>query len=165
MMHQVVMQLVSSHLKKNPRDDNEPGAFRLIIICYTWKKNKEMTTSQGGLPSFAKLEKKNKEMTTSQEGLQSSTTHEKKTNDDEPKRLVVICYIWEKKTNKWRQGSWFVIIFYTWKKNEQKWKRIKEKKVWCTFICHRCTSYLLEEHFLQHHFNNIFCNTALTLLL
>jgi hypothetical protein len=31
-MHQVVMQPVSSHLRKNLRDDNEPGASQLVVI-------------------------------------------------------------------------------------------------------------------------------------
>jgi len=31
-MHRVVMQPMSSHLKKNLGDDNEPGASQLVVI-------------------------------------------------------------------------------------------------------------------------------------
>ncbi len=44
-------------------------------------------------------------------------------------------------------------------------KRQRKKKGWCTFTCHKCTRYPLEEHFLQHHFNNVFCSTTSTSLL
>jgi len=47
----------------------------------------------------------------------------------------------------------------------KKMKKKQRKKSWCTFTYHRCISYFLEEHFLQHHFNNVFCSTASTLLL
>jgi hypothetical protein len=33
-MHQVVMQPVSSHLRKNLGDENEPRASELVIIFY-----------------------------------------------------------------------------------------------------------------------------------
>jgi hypothetical protein len=41
----------------------------------------------------------------------------------------------------------------------------KTKRSWCTLTCHICTSCLLEERFLQHHFSNVFCSTASTSLL
>jgi hypothetical protein len=31
-MHQVVMQPMSSHLRKNLGDDNKPGASQLVVI-------------------------------------------------------------------------------------------------------------------------------------
>jgi hypothetical protein len=31
-MHQVVMQLMNSHLKKNLKDDNKSGASQLVVI-------------------------------------------------------------------------------------------------------------------------------------
>jgi hypothetical protein len=51
------------------------------------------------------------------------------------------------------------------KKDEQEWKRSNEKKSWCTLTCHRCTNYLLEECFLQHHCINVFYSTISTLIL
>jgi hypothetical protein len=43
-------------------------------------------------------------------------------------------------------------------------KNQRLKKGWCTLTCHICTNYVLEESFLQHHFN-VFNNTTSTPLL
>jgi len=65
-MHQVVMQPMSSHLRKNPRDDNEPRASQLIVIFSIWGKKPKDDDELGGL-------------------LWSSSTHEKKLwNDNKP---------------------------------------------------------------------------------
>ncbi len=49
-MHQVVMQPMNSHLRKNPRDDNELKASQLIVIFSIWGKkprdNNELKASQ-----------------------------------------------------------------------------------------------------------------------
>jgi len=51
------------HLRKKLKNDDKPPDSPSFATLE--KKNKEMTTNQGGLPSFATLEKKNKEMMTS----------------------------------------------------------------------------------------------------
>ncbi len=80
------------HLRKKPRNDDKLPS--LPSFATPQKKNKEMTTNQGGSPSFATNEKKNKEMMMSQGGLLSSTTPKKK------KRQQVIFYTRGKERKK-----------------------------------------------------------------
>ncbi len=65
MMHQVVMQLMSSHLKKNPRGDNDSKASQLVCLLHLIKKLRNDNKPPGSL-SFVTPEKKIKEMTMSQ---------------------------------------------------------------------------------------------------
>jgi hypothetical protein len=60
-MHRVVMQPMSSHLKKNLGDDNEPGASHLVIIFSIWGKKPRDNDKLGGTSSSStpkKLTKK-----------------------------------------------------------------------------------------------------------
>jgi hypothetical protein len=70
-MHQVVMQPMNSHLKKNPRDDHELG----------------------GLSSFSTFEEKNQEMMRSWEACRHLLHLKKKTKKQrQARKLVIIFY-------------------------------------------------------------------------
>jgi len=149
------------------------------------EKNKEMTTSQGGLPSFVTFEKKNKQMKmsllachhllhlrkkikmiVSQEACRHLLHLRKKPRDLFSPcifQLLTLCaQICLKDKDQLGGLSSF---FRTQEKPTSRFFSLGCRGGLCTFTYHRCTNYLLEERFLQHHFNNIFCSISSTPLL
>jgi hypothetical protein len=85
-------------------------------------------------------------------------------DDGEPGGLSSFLNFLFKCKRQWQARQARCHLLHLRKKNKSE-KKANKNKGWCTLICHKCTSYFLEEHFLQHHFSNVFYNTALTLLL
>ncbi len=93
-MHQVVMQLVSSHLKKNLGDDNKPKASQLVVIFYIWGKKPRDNDKPGG-------------------SLSSSTPEKKTKKWRRASWLTIICYTWKKKQRDDNELGRFALICYT----------------------------------------------------
>jgi len=133
------------HLRKKPRDLFYPCIFQLLILC--------AQNVSGRLILIVSYNPRKTNIKVFFLGLQRMMTN--------IALVVILCCNFVRTTvdeNECNTHNHLVC-------KQMKMKKNKEKKSWCTLTYHICISYFLEEHFLQHHFSNIFCNIASTLLL
>ncbi len=175
----MVMQLVNSHLRKNPWNDNKVGASRFIIICHTWEKKQR---NDDELRTFIVIYYTWKKKQRNDDKLGRFAviyyTWGKKKDDDKPGRLAVICYI-SKKKQTYEDEPLGLLSSSTLEKkkekDEQEWKINRKKKVdghlfatnalvifWRSVFSNTTSATSSTTPFQHCFYNIVFCNIAST---